>query len=130
MFRRNSAGSPVFDAVINEGTWPIPPIFARIAVGIANFGAAGDAAARTTGDAGTTLNGAAALAAGDNLLKTDAGRKRLLFNTFNMGVGFVIALARKDAKRAIAYLGDRGFPAWEIGRVEMPQGDEGVVRLV
>ncbi|GHV17785.1 phosphoribosylformylglycinamidine cyclo-ligase [Spirochaetia bacterium] len=140
MFRRNSAGSPAFDAVINEGTWPIPPIFARIAVGItdlgvANFGIAdsggtGDASAGTTGGAGTALNGAAALAAGEQLLKTDADLKRLLFNTFNMGVGFVIALAKEDAKRAIAYLGNRGFPAWEIGRVEAPKSGAGVVRLV
>jgi phosphoribosylaminoimidazole (AIR) synthetase len=41
-----------------------------------------------------------------------------MFNTFNMGIGFVLALKSGDSKRALEYLGDQGLPAWEIGRVE------------
>jgi phosphoribosylformylglycinamidine cyclo-ligase len=41
-----------------------------------------------------------------------------MFNTFNMGIGFVLALDPADSEKALACLEDRGFPAWEIGRVE------------
>jgi phosphoribosylaminoimidazole (AIR) synthetase len=50
-------------------------------------------------------------------LKTDPALARRMFATFNMGIGFVIALDSGDSGRAIEYLGDLGFPAWEIGRV-------------
>jgi phosphoribosylformylglycinamidine cyclo-ligase len=45
-----------------------------------------------------------------------------MFNTYNMGIGFVLALAPEDSGKAIVFLGDRGFPAWEIGRVETGNG--------
>jgi phosphoribosylformylglycinamidine cyclo-ligase len=47
---------------------------------------------------------------------------RLMFNTFNMGIGFVLALRPEDADRAIALLGDNQCPAWKIGRVASGAG--------
>ena len=41
-----------------------------------------------------------------------------MFNTYNMGIGFVIALAPSDLRKAEAFLEQRGFAAWEIGRAE------------
>ncbi|OHE63257.1 MAG: phosphoribosylformylglycinamidine cyclo-ligase [Treponema sp. GWB1_62_6] len=96
-------------ALIETGSWTIPPIFARIAYGCAEGTSAG-----TTGG---MLRGAAAQKAGEALLESDAALRRKMFNTFNMGIGFVLALAAADAERAIAFLDDRGFPAWKIGKV-------------
>jgi phosphoribosylformylglycinamidine cyclo-ligase len=42
---------------------------------------------------------------------------RLMFNTYNMGIGFVIALAPGESRKAIEYLDGLGYPAWEIGTV-------------
>jgi phosphoribosylformylglycinamidine cyclo-ligase len=53
-----------------------------------------------------------------------------MFNTFNMGIGFVLALAPEDIRKAVEYLDRRGFPAWEIGRVEAPRGKTGELRFV
>jgi phosphoribosylformylglycinamidine cyclo-ligase len=47
-----------------------------------------------------------------------------MFNTFNMGIGFVLALAPADAKQAIEALDDMGFPAWEIGHIEKAANTE------
>jgi phosphoribosylformylglycinamidine cyclo-ligase len=47
-----------------------------------------------------------------------------MFNTFNMGIGFVLALAPENVRQAIEHLDDMGFPAWEIGHVE--KGTEGL----
>ena len=105
------------DAVIHNNSWTIPPIFARLAYGVKSSGA-------------VELSGGAAEKAGYELLKTDADLKKLMFNTYNMGIGFVLALKAADVKQAAEFLDSRGFPAWEIGRVETPQGGEGVVRLV
>jgi phosphoribosylformylglycinamidine cyclo-ligase len=111
----------LFDAVIRDplgpsysGGWAVPPIFARIAAGAA----------------GRSETGAVAQRAGEEILRTDPAVKKLLFNTYNMGIGFVLALAPEDAVRAAAFLEDRGFPAWEIGRVEKRQGRAGQVRFV
>jgi phosphoribosylformylglycinamidine cyclo-ligase len=41
-----------------------------------------------------------------------------MFNTFNMGIGFVLALAPANVRQAIEHLDDMGFPSWEIGHVE------------
>ena len=98
--------APVFDAVIRRGAWAIPSIFARIAAGVA----------------GLRERGAAAQAAGARLLETDAALRKQLFGAYNMGIGFVLALAAADSKRAIALLDDLGFPAWEIGRVTAGNG--------
>jgi phosphoribosylformylglycinamidine cyclo-ligase len=104
----NRNGRPAFDAVIQnplspsyKGRWLVPPVFARIAAGAA----------------GGPERGAAAQAAGMELLKTDPVLQKMMFNTYNMGVGFVLALAPEDGRRAVEYLDERGFPAWKIGRV-------------
>jgi phosphoribosylaminoimidazole (AIR) synthetase len=34
-----------------------------------------------------------------------------------MGIGFVIALDKKDLRHAQEYLDSKGYPAWEIGTV-------------
>jgi phosphoribosylformylglycinamidine cyclo-ligase len=98
--------APVFDAVIRNGAWTIPPIFARIAAGVA----------------GLRERGAAAQARGAQLLASDTVLRKQLFGAYNMGIGFVLALAAPDSKRAIALLDDQGFPAWEIGQVAPGNG--------
>jgi phosphoribosylformylglycinamidine cyclo-ligase len=98
--------APVFDAALRDGAWTIPPVFARIAAGIA----------------GRRERGAAAQAAGAKLLETDLGLRKQMFGTYNMGIGFVLALAPGDSQRAIEFLDDLGFPAWEIGRVTEGNG--------
>jgi phosphoribosylformylglycinamidine cyclo-ligase len=89
-------------AAVKNSSWRIPPVFARIASGVA----------------GTGLAGAAAQAKGDALLDGDAALRKLMFNTYNMGIGFVIALPPDEGRAAVEYLDALGFPAWEIGRVE------------
>ncbi len=98
------------DAVIVDGSWRIPPLFARIAYGMATT--------RADGSAGKPTDGALAEAEGRRLLADDPELRRRLFNTFNMGVGLVLALAPEDAEKAIAFLDAQGFPAFRIGRVE------------
>jgi phosphoribosylformylglycinamidine cyclo-ligase len=88
-------------ALIRAGSWTIPPLFGRIASALA----------------GLPETGAPAQRLGAELLKTDPALARRMFGTFNMGIGFVIALDSGDSGKAIEYLGDLGFPAWEIGRV-------------
>jgi phosphoribosylformylglycinamidine cyclo-ligase len=78
-----------------DGEWRIPPIFERIAYGIKN---------------------------GEEILRTDDEIKKLMFNTYNMGVSFVLAIAPEDVQKAAALLEDMGFPAWEIGAVEKSPG--------
>jgi len=90
-------------ALIMDGNWTIPPIFARLACALA--------------ENGNKLSGAQAQAEGARLLAADAVLRKRMFNTFNMGIGFVLALEPADAKKAIDLLDDQGFPAWEIGRV-------------
>ena len=91
-----------------SGGWKVPPIFARIAYGVKN----------SPGSSGAVLTGAAAQEAGEEILRTDPEIKKLMFNTYNMGIGFVLALAPADVPKAAAFLEQKGFPAWEIGRVE------------
>ncbi|GAB1483642.1 phosphoribosylformylglycinamidine cyclo-ligase [Treponema sp.] len=100
-------------AVIKEGSWTIPPIFARLAYGMA--AAAGKPAPGGQGSA--PLRGAEAQKAGAELLQSDANLRAKLFGTFNMGIGFVLALAAEDAEEAIGFLDAAGFPSWVIGRV-------------
>jgi len=94
-------------ALIKENSWKIPPIFARIAYGMAESGGAVKGG----------LRGAAAQTEGERILSSDITLRTKLFNTFNMGIGFVLALEAKDADAAIAHLDDMGFPSWKIGRV-------------
>jgi len=106
-------GSPAFDAVITEGSWTIPPIFARIAAGVN----------------GAECCGAAAQKLGAELLKTDETLKKQMFNTFNMGIGFVMALAPANVRQAIEHLDGMNFPAYEIGKIEKAAGAQGVLRF-
>ena len=48
-----------------------------------------------------------------------------MFNTFNMGVGMVVAVAAENADKALAVLKDNGEDAVVLG--EVIQGSEGVV---
>jgi phosphoribosylformylglycinamidine cyclo-ligase len=111
-------GAGALDALIADplqgNGWTVPPLFARIAYGIN----------------GGSLAGAAAQEAGLELLKTRGDLKKTMFSTYNMGVGFVLALAPEDSGRAITFLGRRGYPAWEIGRVAAARGTRGEARLV
>ena len=101
-------------------SWKIPPIFARIAYGMATTGV-------TTG---ATLSGAAAQKAGEELLHTNQEIKKTMFNTFNMGIGLVLALAPKDVPGAASFLEQKGFPAWEIGTVEKSQTPNAGLRFL
>jgi phosphoribosylformylglycinamidine cyclo-ligase len=110
---RGSESGSVFDAVIRDplvpgykGGWKVPPIFARIAAGAA----------------GLRETGAAAQKAGEEILRSDQNIKKLMFNTYNMGIGFVLALAPEDSAKAAAFLENRGFPCWEIGYVGKRRG--------
>ncbi len=105
-------------ALIMDGSWTIPPIFARLACAMAESGAKpnGDGPSGA-GLSGAGLSGALAQTEGARLLATNADLRKNMFNTFNMGIGFVLALDPQEAKKAIDFLDDRGFPAWEIGRV-------------
>jgi len=40
-----------------------------------------------------------------------------MYHTYNMGIGFILALAPADAAAAIVHLKNAGFPAYEIGTV-------------
>jgi phosphoribosylformylglycinamidine cyclo-ligase len=100
------------------GEWRIPPIFERIAYGIKN-------AALPSG-----LSGASAQKAGAEILRSDDKVKKLMFNTYNMGVSFVLAIAPEDVQKATALLEDMGFPAWEIGVVEKSPNSVGEIRFV
>ena len=94
--------SPSLSAVVREGSWTIPPVFARIAAGCYNAGSSGPLAQKL----------------GADLLKNDAVMKKQMFNTFNMGIGFTLALAPEDSRQAMEHLDSMGFPAWEIGYIE------------
>jgi phosphoribosylformylglycinamidine cyclo-ligase len=119
MFAPSAGGRPVFDAVIREGSWTVPPIFMRIAQGAANNGAAG-----------AVRCGTAAEKSGAGLLKTSPALRKQMFNTFNMGIGFVLAVSPEDGPAAIDFLGAQGFPAWETGRIEAAHNKKGEVRFV
>ncbi len=91
-----------FDTVIDYNSWTIPPVFHRIAYGMK----------------GGTLKGAAAQAEGSKIMEEDAELRKKMFNTFNMGIGFVLAIDKADVKTCIEVLERQGYPSWEIGKVE------------
>ncbi|AEF80098.1 phosphoribosylformylglycinamidine cyclo-ligase [Leadbettera azotonutricia] len=114
MFPQAPSGGFAFDAVIRDplapsyrGGWKVPPIFARIAAGAA----------------GRKEIGASAQKAGEDLLRNDAAIKKLMFNTYNMGIGFVIALAPEQVSKAASFLESKGFPCWEIGKAAVGKGE-------
>ena len=41
-----------------------------------------------------------------------------MYHTFNMGVGLVLVVAKKDAKKTIAFLNSKGERAWALGSIE------------
>jgi phosphoribosylformylglycinamidine cyclo-ligase len=45
-----------------------------------------------------------------------------MLRTFNCGIGMVLAVARADAKRALAHLSRRGETAWIIGEIRPRRG--------
>lgn len=47
-----------------------------------------------------------------------------MFNTFNMGIGFVLCVKKESVSDIINFLNNEGLDAWEIGHVEA--GGEGV----
>ncbi|MDR0707776.1 MAG: phosphoribosylformylglycinamidine cyclo-ligase [Treponema sp.] len=115
-----------YDAVISTGSWTIPPLFNRIAYGVSRGGSRGGSRGvnrdvRHAGADGSLKRGEAggeAEAAGMEILNADMEVRRVMFETFNMGIGFALAVAREDAAQAKAFLEESGFPSWEIGRVE------------
>ncbi|WP_433746830.1 phosphoribosylformylglycinamidine cyclo-ligase [Falsibacillus pallidus] len=53
-----------------------------------------------------------------NALEQDGNLDREeMFNIFNMGIGFVMAVARENAGEILAFLREQGEEAYEIGRV-------------
>ncbi len=40
-----------------------------------------------------------------------------MYNTYNMGIGYICAVSKEDAAKTIDFLNGQGFPAYEIGRV-------------
>jgi phosphoribosylformylglycinamidine cyclo-ligase len=46
-----------------------------------------------------------------------------MFRTFNMGLGLICVLPEAEVGSALALLGRRGVPAWEVGRVEAGSGE-------
>jgi phosphoribosylformylglycinamidine cyclo-ligase len=114
MFPSSPPSGPSLDAVIQipayqsglKGAWTIPPIFGRIAAGAG----------------GSAKQGSAAQKEGLELIQNDSAMHKLMFNTYNMGIGFVLALKHGDARRASEILDGAGYPSWIIGKVETGSG--------
>ena len=60
----------------------------------------------------------------DLILKTGGIPEHDMFNTFNMGVGMILAVGREDADRAVAILNAHGERAKVIGQIE--NGEKGI----
>ena len=61
----------------------------------------------------------------DLIMKTGNISERDMFNTFNMGVGMSVTVAKEDAERALEILRANGEDAYVIG--EVVASDEGVI---
>ncbi|MCQ2546313.1 MAG: phosphoribosylformylglycinamidine cyclo-ligase [Clostridia bacterium] len=61
----------------------------------------------------------------DQIAKAGNISERDMFNTFNMGVGMICIVDKKDADRAIPVLHENGEEAYVLG--EVVDGDEGVI---
>ena len=62
------------------------------------------------------------------LLQREGGlEEHMMYNTFNMGIGMVLAVDKKDADAVIAALHGAGEKAWLIGETVADQGKEVVV---
>lgn len=108
-----------------NGKWKVPPIFSRIAYGIKNFSEENSRVRSIMADA-------AAQKVGLEVLRSDPDIRKLMFNTYNMGIGMVLAIAASDLQKATAFLEQKNFPAWEIGWVEKVAGktEPGDLRFV
>ncbi|MBQ1248157.1 MAG: phosphoribosylformylglycinamidine cyclo-ligase, partial [Clostridiales bacterium] len=60
----------------------------------------------------------------DLLAKTGNICERDMFNTFNMGVGMSVVVAKEDAEKAVEILRANGEDAYILGNIVC--GDEGV----
>ncbi len=61
----------------------------------------------------------------DLMKETAKLSERDLFNTFNMGIGLVLAVDKEKADAIVSHLASLGEKAWVIG--EIAEGDQGVV---
>jgi phosphoribosylformylglycinamidine cyclo-ligase len=52
----------------------------------------------------------------DELVRRGADPARM-YHTYNMGLGFICAVDKKDAKTAVDFLNAQGFPSYEVGYV-------------
>jgi phosphoribosylformylglycinamidine cyclo-ligase len=102
----NASPEKSFNAVIKKKSWTVPAIFNRIAAGTAEI----------------KETGASAEKLGKALLQRDNNLLKMMFTTFNMGIGFVIAVNGEESRKALEYLDANGFPAWEIGKVKASKG--------
>ena len=50
--------------------------------------------------------------------------EEMMYNTYNMGIGMMLALDASDADKAVKVLNENGEKAWIVGGVE--EGDKGV----
>jgi phosphoribosylformylglycinamidine cyclo-ligase len=63
----------------------------------------------------------------DWLAQTGGVDRREMFNTFNMGIGFVLLVPPAQADQTIAWFASQDLPAWAIGQVVTGSGE---LRLV
>ncbi|MGN1095754.1 MAG: phosphoribosylformylglycinamidine cyclo-ligase [Eubacteriales bacterium] len=61
----------------------------------------------------------------DLIAKTGNIPERDMFNTFNMGVGMSVTVAKEDADKSLAVLRENGIDAYIVG--EVARSDEGVI---
>ncbi|MCR5502166.1 MAG: phosphoribosylformylglycinamidine cyclo-ligase [Lachnospiraceae bacterium] len=60
----------------------------------------------------------------DLIRKTGSIEDRIMYNTFNMGLGMVLAVSADDADRTLSAIADAGEKAWIVG--EIAGGEKGV----
>ena len=58
------------------------------------------------------------------LARTGDIEEHMMYNTFNMGLGMVLAIDEKDVEKTISALEAAGDKAWVVGKVEA--GEKGV----
>ncbi len=64
----------------------------------------------------------------DLLMKLGRVEEADMYNTFNMGIGMVMAVAPDSADAALSYLSERGEKAYIIGEISDRLPDEGMTR--
>jgi len=94
-------------------SWEIPAIFNRIAYGIKSYSQKDS----------EKLKGAEAQKKGEEILATDMEIRKTMFNTYNMGMAFILALSPEDLPHAASLLENCGFPCMQIGKIiKAPNG--------